>query len=124
MIYSSNFGDLSDMALVATYTTKALRERAEEFDSIAVRGMSGALIGAIVSVRLKKPLVIVRKPGENPHGSEYAVNGANVGKRVLFLDDFVSTGRTKRAVIEAIEKLGAEIVLQYEYDRGHGVQEV
>lgn len=122
MIYSVA-GDLSDMAVVATRTTKALRERREEFDSIAVRGMSGALIGSIVSVRLKKPLVVVRKPGEEAHGCGLAVNAGNVGKRVLFLDDFVSTGRTKRAVIEVIEKLGGEVVLEYEYERSKGVQE-
>lgn len=122
MIYSLS-GDLSDMAVVATRTTKALRERREEFDSIAVRGMSGALIGSIVSVRLKKPLVVVRKPGEEAHGSGLAVNAGNVGKRVLFLDDFVSTGRTKRAVIEVIEKLGGEVVLEYQYERYEGVQE-
>lgn len=95
--------------------TAALKPLKTEFDSIAVRGMSGVLVGAPVALRLHKPLVVVRKETEQRHSSALALNAENVGKRVLFLDDFVSGGSTRKAVQNVVEKFGGKLIAQYQY---------
>lgn len=124
MIYDSQ-GSLDDLAEKVRATTEALKPHRKQWDSIAVRGMSGALVGAPVSLRLRLPLVVIRKPGENAHSSSTVVNARNVGKRVLFLDDFVGTGATRTAVRQAVENLGGSLVAQYEYTHPwDGVQDL
>ena len=118
MIYNRTNANLDDLDATVRRTTKALRPVLDRFDSIAVAGMSGVLVGAPVSLRLKKPLVIVRKDGDGSHhGSHKIVNVDNVGQRVLFLDDFVSSGNTKKRVQSKIEALKGDprVVGQFEY---------
>lgn len=98
-------GDLSDLPRVVRATTKDLREHIDEFDSIVVRGNSGLLVGSPVSLRLNKPIVIVRKPRDNSHSEEMKViNQYNLGDRYIFLDDFISSGDTLIATWEEINK--------------------
>lgn len=106
MIYDGN--DLSDLTAIVARTVSELgrKDIQSRYDFIAVRGMSGVLVGSPASILLQKRLVIVRKPGENSHGSQLVGVGHNkpleYGERFIFLDDFISTGATQRAVIEAI----------------------
>lgn len=72
-----------------------------DFDTIAFRGMSGALLAIPIALRMKKELIMVRKPGENTH-SKYQVEGnINVQKYVI-VDDFVFTGDTVRSIYDAV----------------------
>ena len=64
-----------------------------EFDSIAVRGVSGLIVGSPVALHLGKPLVVARKPSEIAHSSGVS-NDRNAGRRYVILDDFVSSGAT------------------------------
>lgn len=89
------------------------------FDTIAFRGMSGALIAPLVSVILGKPFTMVRKPGEGSHSS-CTIEGCTNFKTYVIVDDFMATGKTARAIKEAIDnKLMLEVkptcigVLQY-----------
>lgn len=77
-----------------------LRKHRGEFDCIAFRGMSGALLAAPVASALGKNLILVRKD-EKRH-SMYRVEGVRSKTRYIIVDDFVSTGDTVRAIIEAI----------------------
>lgn len=114
MIYHGKTGSLDDLDKVVRKATKKLRPHKDEWDSIAVTGISGVVIGVPVSMRLKKPLVIVRKQGESIHSS-MAVNHKNMGERVLFLDDFVCGGGTRKRVKEEVTRRNANIVAQYVY---------
>jgi hypothetical protein len=74
----------------------AIRESKIEFDFIAVRGMSGALIAGSISTNLMKPIVVVRK-GESSHGLpiEYSdMNALTTHKKYIIIDDGVGSGDT------------------------------
>ena len=84
------------------YISKTLKRSKLEFDTIAVRGMSGALIGPTLAYVLDKHLLVIRKDGENTHSS-YKVEGNVNARKVLIVDDFVSTGDTVQHIIDKIE---------------------
>lgn len=74
-----------------------------EFDAFAVRGNSGTLFGGALADRMNKGLILVRKEDDRSH-STYRVEGLQSGQKYIFLDDLVFQGKTRDAVIEAIER--------------------
>lgn len=121
MIYHHNkqgrYGDsyaLDDLETEARITVKNLKPHVNEFDSIVVTGMSGVIPGAVVSLRLKKPLVVLRKPGDDTHAFERQwINRDALGSRSLWLDDFVSLGDTRNRVRGAVAEVGGLVVAEY-----------
>jgi hypoxanthine phosphoribosyltransferase len=81
---------------------KLRNERGDVFDAIAYRGASGAITASIIAYKLKKPLILVRKPEDNKGHSPYSVEGPKVVKRYLIVDDFMSSGSTYEAIRNAI----------------------
>jgi hypothetical protein len=73
------------------------------FDAIAVTGISGILVGSVIAMEMDKPLIIVRKRGEQRH-SAFDVEGVFGGETYVILDDFVSSGST----IARVERKVAE----------------
>jgi adenine phosphoribosyltransferase len=81
----------------------------------------GIHIGATLSLMTDIPFTIVRKrryglPGEvavhqatGYSKGELYLNGVRRGDRVVIVDDVVSTGGTLRALIQALEHVGADI---------------
>jgi adenine/guanine phosphoribosyltransferase-like PRPP-binding protein len=114
--------DLSDMTEVVRATTDRLRPIRDTFDSIVVTGMSGVLVGSPVALRLRKPLVVIRKHNDNTHqvdsrvGSAKVINLARLGTRALFLDDFTHSGKTTHRVRQYVQLAGASVVREYYYD--------
>jgi len=107
--------------------TKAFTKHLDRFDYIAVRGISGLMVGAPVSLAINKPLVVVRKPDEKCHSTfkdainGYAMNMRDVRKRrCVFLDDFRETGNTERAVVESVSGYGGYLVATYLYQQTYG----
>lgn len=91
----------SDLAGAVEKAVDTLTPHATEFDSIAVRGVSGVIVGAPVSILMGKPLIIVRKDDELSHAHNNArrvSNGRLAGRRYLVLDDFIITGATIREI--------------------------
>ncbi|MDD5418269.1 MAG: hypoxanthine/guanine phosphoribosyltransferase [Methanomicrobiaceae archaeon] len=92
-----------------------------DVDMIVVAEAMGIHIGVTLSLMTDIPLVIVRKrpyhlPGEvavhqttGYSKGELYLNGVSAGDRVVFIDDVCSTGGTMRAVIGALQHVGAEI---------------
>lgn len=72
-----------------------------EFGTIAVRGVSGLLIGPILAERLSKQICVVRKPGEDRH-SGYEVEGKPEGAYII-VDDLIDSGSTVRAIVAAMQ---------------------
>jgi adenine phosphoribosyltransferase len=95
-----------------------------DFDAIVAVESRGFLFGAPLADRLKKPIVLVRKPGKLPaetHSTEYAleygtntmeihVDGIKKNDRVLLLDDLLATGGTLAAAARLVEVSGGVIV--------------
>ena len=83
----------------------------------------GFLFSAPVAYALRRPLVMVRKPGKlpyasiaEPYGLEYGkdtlhahVDAVKEGDRVLIVDDLLATGGTAQATANLMTKLGAKV---------------
>lgn len=72
---------------------------------IAVRGVSGTAIGGAVSLVSDLPLVVVRKTDDDSHAKHYGIAQGlrgNSGPYVI-IDDLVDTGKTVKAIINAID---------------------
>ena len=91
-----------------------------EFDSIAVRGVSGLIVGSPVALHLGKPLVVARKPSEIAHSSGVS-NDRHAGKHYVILDDFVSTGATVNEITYTMSRYTDAIRIGiYEYANARG----
>lgn len=74
-----------------------------EFDTIAVRGVSGLLLGPGVAMVMGKSLIVVRKHEEDRH-SPHICEGDRGTKRYVIVDDFMDTGATVEAIIHDVKK--------------------
>lgn len=93
----------------------------EGVDKIVVAEAMGIHIGVTLSLMTDLPLVIVRKrpyglPGEvaihqttGYSKGELYLNGVSEGDRVVIVDDVCSTGGTMRAILSALDQIGAEV---------------
>ena len=93
----------------------------EKLAGIEARGfvLAGALAG-----RLKKGVVLLRKPGKLPYDTikveyklEYGEDALEVhkdairpGEKVVVIDDLLATGGTAEAACKLVENLGGEVV--------------
>ena len=101
-----------------------------EFDAIAFRGMSGAILAPIIAMRERKSLIMVRKPKDDSHSSR-TVEGDRGAKKYIIVDDFMQSGKTARAIKTAIadwapkaECLGVLEVKWIAEDKRRGISEV
>lgn len=88
---------------------EARRIKAERgFDTIAFSGTSGAAMAFILARELDVPLLCVRKKGESSHyvnGYEERILEGNLGaEKVLFVDDFISSGTTVNYMLDMIKR--------------------
>jgi len=100
---------LSDPRGVVKKVIKDLREveKTHPFEAIAVQGLSGLLIGPIVAMLLKKPLLAVRKESERCHSNEEVEGDIDV-KSYIIIDDFISSGATCRRIQTALWRKGCK----------------
>jgi adenine phosphoribosyltransferase len=93
-----------------------------ECDKLLVEEDKGAILGSAVSLAVSLPLAVARWYTYDlsghaivvPVSTEYFsgklyVNGIEPGDRVTIIDDTISTGGTLLALIEAVQKAGAQI---------------
>mgnify|MGYP001616267611 CR=1 FL=1 len=100
------------------------RYKDKEVDLVAGIESRGFLVASVLADRLKKGLVLVRKPGKLPaetlkqeYDLEYGKDAIEIhkdaissGQKVLLCDDLLATGGTSSAAANLIEKLGGEVV--------------
>lgn len=108
MIYHGRSESLVDLEKNVRCVTHGLRDHADEYDFIAVSGMSGVVVGAPAALRLHKPLVIVRKTTDsNLHHIGGSIIGFTEARgRYIVLDDFSSTGGTLRFIRQKVDEVG------------------
>lgn len=88
-------------------------------DGVVVQGSSGIFMAAALQMLMPLPVMMVRKPNENAHGSKLEGRPGHTFRRLVFLDDFVSSGDTLERVREACHS--AEIVAVFQHRRAeHG----
>ncbi len=92
-------------------------------DAVAAAEARGFLFAAPMALRMKKPLVPLRKPGKLPyrtHALQYDLEYGSAelqvhidvvaeGARVLLVDDLLATGGTMQAGCKLIEKAGGQV---------------
>ena len=71
-----------------------------DYDTLVGTGFSGALVVPALALRLGKQFVLVRKENDGSHHSGRMIG--QLGKRWVFLDDFVSSGTTRKRVRRAV----------------------
>lgn len=74
-----------------------------KFHAIAFRGTSGAALAYPISIATGIPLICVRKPSDKAHGGPVEGSSNTDVKKYLIIDDFMSTGDTIKAIIDAID---------------------
>lgn len=80
-----------------------------DFDSIAVTGISGMLLGPQLARELGKNLIVVRKDQDTKnHAFGAIVLGYRASKRYLIVDDQISSGNTCRDIVTKIWKWAPE----------------
>jgi len=119
----SNCVPTLDPELLREVGVRIIREaELEDVDKIVTPEAMGIHISTAVSLMTDIPLVVIRKrsyglAGEVPLSKstgysegEMFVNDVRPGDRVLLLDDLLSTGGTMRAIVDALDDIGADIV--------------
>jgi orotate phosphoribosyltransferase len=103
----------ADPELLRDLGTRGARfARRLDVDVIVGAETAGVPLAAVVSLAAGLPFAFVRKPGYRGHETdEPPVRGADVaGKRVLLVDDAVSSGRAVERFTAALAGVGAEVV--------------
>lgn len=91
-----------------------------DFDTMVGTGFSGGVVIPALALAMGKKFVLIRKETDDSHHGKGKMLG-QLGARWIFVDDFVSSGRTRGRVVEKIntaaEETSAitELVGQYMY---------
>ena len=75
--------------------------RGVEFDTIVGTGFSGGIVIPALAIAMGKKFVLIRKEGDDSHHGGGRLVG-ELGERWVFVDDFISSGRTRERVITKI----------------------
>jgi adenine/guanine phosphoribosyltransferase-like PRPP-binding protein len=97
-MYGAPFNSPDQFEQVINYAAYCLKD--VDFETLVFRGFSGAVVGPAVALKLKKRWVLVRKPDDNAHSGR-RLEGMVQGKYVI-IDDFIDSGATIKAIVEAI----------------------
>lgn len=117
-----------DIALfdLAKVIETAQQELADvDFDTLVGTGLSGGVVVPSLALAMGKKFVLVRKETDDSHHGGGRLLG-ELGSSWIFVDDFVSSGMTRRRVIRKINRaakdhsLNTELIGQYMYIQSHG----
>ncbi|WP_406617574.1 adenine phosphoribosyltransferase [Mycoplasmopsis adleri] len=103
------------------YTINLMANYAKDVDVIVGPDARGFLFGTPTAAFLKKPFIMVRKPGKLPgavisraYDLEYGNNVLQIqkgfikpGQTVAIVDDVLATGGTTRAIVKLLQEQGA-----------------
>ena len=117
---------LCDLPGVIDQCKQALR--GIEFDTIVGTGFSGGIVIPALALSMGKKFVLIRKEGDDSHHGGGRLVG-ELGERWIFVDDFVSSGKTRTRVISKIADAmlstdhgTTTMVGQYMYQRNQSVR--
>ncbi len=110
-VYGNRIGYVG--AAMTDIILEELEKRSIDADAVLGIAINGIPLATVISEELGKELVIYR-PSQERHGKggAFSSNYANVeGKKVVIVDDVVSTGETLRATISDTHAAGGTPVL-------------
>ena len=80
------------------------------FDVVAGVATAGIPMGALLADALQKPFIYVRAKAKD-HGRQNLIEGElQPGKKVLVVEDLISTGGSSLKAVEAVRENGGEVV--------------
>jgi orotate phosphoribosyltransferase len=87
-----------------------------DFDTLVGTGFSGGVVIPALALAMGKKFVLIRKETDDSHHGGGRLLG-ELGNKWVFVDDFVSSGRTRQRVIDKVEEVESdtEYVGQYMY---------
>lgn len=92
-----------------------------EYDIIAGTATAGIQWAAWIADKLEKPMAYIRGSSKK-HGKGNQIEGATIkGKKIVVIEDVVSTGGSSMGAVEACREAGADVVAMisiftYEYE--------
>lgn len=90
---------LFDLGSVIETAKRALAD--VDFDTMVGTGFSGGVVIPALALAMGKKFVLIRKEEDDSHHGGGRLLG-ELGDRWIFVDDFISSGRTRTRVIEKI----------------------
>ena len=91
-----------------------------DFDTLVGTGFSGGIVIPTLALQMGKKFVLIRKETDDSHHGKGRLLG-ELGQKWVLVDDFVSSGKTRRRVISKIEEAlanygtSSEMVGEYMY---------
>ncbi|GAA3718599.1 orotate phosphoribosyltransferase [Salinicoccus jeotgali] len=112
-IYCDNrkiIGDIQARNEIADAFASVIKEQMPEAEVIAGTSTAGIPHAAFVSERLQLPMCYVRG-SKKKHGKGNQIEGADIsGKKVVLIEDLISTGGSSIEAAEALKEGGAEVL--------------
>jgi len=97
-----------------------VKEKNLDFDMVAGIAVGGIPYSAVLGYQMQKPSIFVRKEAKG-HGKGKRIEGGEVGgKKILLVEDLVSTGGSSLSGVEALREEGAMVddclvIVSYEF---------
>lgn len=85
-----------------------------DFDTLVGTGFSGGVVIPSLALAMGKQFVLIRKDTDDSHHGKGRLLGS-LGKRWIFVDDFVSSGRTRKRVIEKVNDAARDSEMEVEF---------
>jgi orotate phosphoribosyltransferase len=123
-IYCDNRVTLSypEIRTFVKIALSTLSEQLEDYDTVAGVATAGIAHGALIADYIKKPFIYVRSKAKD-HGRENLIEGDfSRAKKVLVVEDLISTGGSSIQAVEALRAEGIEVVgvialFSYEFEK-------
>ena len=109
-VYGSRIGYIS--AALSDIIVEEMIKNNSDFDTVLGISINGIPYATFVSDELEKELAVYRPAEMREKGGAFSSNYADVrGKKVVIVDDVISTGETLKVAIESLRENSAKAVL-------------
>ena len=89
---------------------EVIKRKYAETEIVAAVATAGIPMGSLIAHELNLPLVYVRSSSKD-HGLENKIEGVlEAGKKVIVIEDLISTGGSSLKAVDAIRAAGAEVL--------------
>lgn len=101
--FSTCYMDKALFSLPDVLETAQERLAGVDFDTLVGTGFSGGVVIPALALAMGKKFVLIRKETDDSHHGRGRLLG-QLGEKWIFVDDFVSSGTTRKRVIEKVAK--------------------